>query len=101
MHFWHGIVMFGIDTVKRSVLLLLIELNLICIKGDQAPKGVHPNYVQKEGRSTTNHTQRVPYASKEIEDNPEEAELLAEMIHLITIIVEYHASLNCRMSCLY
>ncbi|KAJ7898737.1 hypothetical protein B0H13DRAFT_1884190 [Mycena leptocephala] len=59
-------------------------------KGDQAPKGIHPNYVQKEGRSAVNHTQRVPYVSKEIEENPEEAELLAEMIHLITIIVEYH-----------
>ncbi|KAJ6489152.1 hypothetical protein C8R47DRAFT_1125184, partial [Mycena vitilis] len=57
-------------------------------KGDSAPKNVHPNFVH--GSKASNKTQRFPYASKEVEEHPEEAELLAEMIHLITIIVEHH-----------
>ncbi|KAJ7883087.1 hypothetical protein B0H13DRAFT_2344360 [Mycena leptocephala] len=59
-------------------------------KGDDAPKGVHPEFVRKANTSKGNHSQRYPYVSKEVEENPEEAELLTEMIHLITIIVEYH-----------
>ncbi|KAJ7181625.1 hypothetical protein C8R43DRAFT_869657 [Mycena crocata] len=62
-------------------------------KGHKAPKGVHPHYVFKEKKGKVNHTQRVPYASKEIEENPEEAEMLAELIHLVTIIVEHHVRL--------
>ncbi|KAJ7796414.1 hypothetical protein B0H13DRAFT_1447799, partial [Mycena leptocephala] len=61
-------------------------------KGDDAPKGVHPEFVRKVNTSKGNCSQRYPYVSKEVEENPEEAELLTEMIHLITIIVEYHVS---------
>ncbi|KAJ7498855.1 hypothetical protein FB451DRAFT_1548628 [Mycena latifolia] len=60
-------------------------------KGHDAPKNVHPHFVRKNGKSRANLGQRVPGASKEIENNPEEAAMLAEMIHLITIIVEHHA----------
>ncbi|KAJ7763440.1 hypothetical protein B0H16DRAFT_1414177 [Mycena metata] len=59
-------------------------------KGHDAPKNVHPYFVHKNGKGRTNHTQRAPYVSKEVEENPEEAAMLAEMIHLITIIVEHH-----------
>ncbi|KAJ6561424.1 hypothetical protein DFH09DRAFT_1082892 [Mycena vulgaris] len=59
-------------------------------KGHDAPKDVHPNYVHKTDKTRANFTQRTPHVSKEVEDNPAEAAMLAEMIHLITIIVEYH-----------
>ncbi|KAJ7080754.1 hypothetical protein B0H15DRAFT_855854 [Mycena belliarum] len=58
--------------------------------GSDAPKDVHPNYVQKKGKRNANTSQRVPYASKEVEENPEEAAMLQEMIHLLTIIAEHH-----------
>ncbi|KAJ7122258.1 hypothetical protein C8R44DRAFT_591344, partial [Mycena epipterygia] len=61
-------------------------------QGHKAPKNVHPHFVQKESTSKVNHTQCVPYASKEVEDDPEEAAMLEEMIHLISIIMEIHLS---------
>ncbi|KAJ7782286.1 hypothetical protein DFH07DRAFT_949083 [Mycena maculata] len=59
-------------------------------KGHTAPKDVHANFVKKRGKSRVNHSQRVPNPSKEIRERPEEAELLSELIQLITIIVEHH-----------
>ncbi|KAJ7695870.1 hypothetical protein B0H16DRAFT_1224749, partial [Mycena metata] len=59
-------------------------------KGHDAPNDVHPNFLSKRGIKKINHGQRVPHASKEVEENPEEAAMLAEMIHLITTIVEHH-----------
>ncbi|KAJ7654846.1 hypothetical protein B0H17DRAFT_956712 [Mycena rosella] len=58
-------------------------------KGHDAPKGVHPNFIFKTNKSRVNHTQQVPHASKEVEDNPEEVAILVEMIHLITIIIKW------------
>ncbi|KAF8207540.1 hypothetical protein K438DRAFT_1755576 [Mycena galopus ATCC 62051] len=63
-------------------------------KGDDTPKGVHPNFVRKIDKIRVKHSQRTPHPSKEIEDNPEEAAMLAEMIHLITIIVEHHSGVK-------
>lgn len=60
-------------------------------QGHDAPKDqAHPHYLKKTSKTRVNVEQRAPKASKEMEDNPEEAALLAEMIHLITIIVEHH-----------
>jgi hypothetical protein len=77
---------------KRFVNYLIFKAHINMFKGDDAPKGVHPEFVRKANTSKGNHSQRYPYVSKEVEENPEEAELLTEMIHLITIIVEYHVS---------
>ncbi|KAJ7792854.1 hypothetical protein B0H14DRAFT_2928965 [Mycena olivaceomarginata] len=54
-------------------------------QGNGAPNDVHPNFVRKIHQVRVNHAQRTPHPSKEIEDNPEEAAQLAELIHLITL----------------
>ncbi|KAJ7259445.1 hypothetical protein C8J57DRAFT_1073108 [Mycena rebaudengoi] len=61
-------------------------------KGHTAPKDVHPNVVCKEGVKHVNHSQRGPLRSAEMREGcgPTETEILAELIKLITIIVEFH-----------
>ncbi|KAJ7508001.1 hypothetical protein B0H11DRAFT_2218000 [Mycena galericulata] len=58
--------------------------------GDNAPKEVHPNFVRKEGATHVNHGQRAPYPSEEMTEDPEETELLAEFVQLITTFIEFH-----------
>ncbi|KAJ7509969.1 hypothetical protein B0H11DRAFT_1900386 [Mycena galericulata] len=60
------------------------------VMGLGAPKDVHPHFIRKKGKARVNHGQRVPRPSKEMQDRPEEAELLSELIQLITTIVEHH-----------
>ncbi|KAJ6453191.1 hypothetical protein C8R47DRAFT_1168442 [Mycena vitilis] len=59
-------------------------------QGDDAPKGVHPHEVCKEGVSRTNHGQRAAHPSKEMRDDPLETELLAEFLNCIVVFVEKH-----------
>ncbi|KAJ7272360.1 hypothetical protein C8J57DRAFT_1507215 [Mycena rebaudengoi] len=59
-------------------------------KGHSAPKDVHPNYVHNKNSGRVNHSQRVPHRSAEMRDAPDETEILAELIQLITLIVEFH-----------
>ncbi|KAJ7267352.1 hypothetical protein C8J57DRAFT_1067884 [Mycena rebaudengoi] len=59
-------------------------------KGHNAPKHVHPNYVKKKNVKRANHSQRVPLRSADMRKRPEETEILAELIKLITIVVEFH-----------
>lgn len=87
---WHCNVWNRYGEKVRESFIFNTHINML--QGDNAPKGVHPDFVQKANASKVNRTQRYPYVSKEVEENPEEAELLTEMIHLITIIVEYHVS---------
>ncbi|KAJ7257013.1 hypothetical protein C8J57DRAFT_983124, partial [Mycena rebaudengoi] len=47
-------------------------------KGYGAPKGVHPNNIQRKHRGRVNIKQRVPYMSKSILQNPVEYSILAE-----------------------
>ncbi|KAJ7657648.1 hypothetical protein DFH06DRAFT_990907, partial [Mycena polygramma] len=58
--------------------------------GVGAPEGVHPNLLHREDTEKTNYRQRAPYTTRETRDNPEEAELLEELIKLITIVIEVH-----------
>ncbi|KAJ6465247.1 hypothetical protein DFH09DRAFT_957296 [Mycena vulgaris] len=59
-------------------------------QGTTAPKDIHPNFVRKIGKKHVNFSQRTPLASKEIQQDPEGADLLAELMCLITIIAEHH-----------
>ncbi|KAJ6471175.1 hypothetical protein DFH09DRAFT_1344293 [Mycena vulgaris] len=59
-------------------------------QGTTAPKDTHPNFVRKIGKKQVNFSQRTPLASKEIQQDPEGADLLAELMRLITIIAEHH-----------
>ncbi|KAJ7506098.1 hypothetical protein B0H11DRAFT_1904009 [Mycena galericulata] len=67
-------------------------------KGLGAPKDVHPHFIRKKGKARVNHGQRVPRPSKEMQDRPEEAELLSELIQLITTIVEHHVRSFCSFT---
>jgi hypothetical protein len=62
------------------------------LQGHDAPKGVHPNQIRKANVAHVNYTQRAPRASDEMKDDPQETELLAEFIKLVTIIIEFHVS---------
>ncbi|KAJ7719408.1 hypothetical protein B0H16DRAFT_1336735, partial [Mycena metata] len=59
-------------------------------EGPGVPTDIHPFQLQKEGVSQVNSRQRAPHPSQEMKDDPEEGELLAELIKLITVIVEVH-----------
>ncbi|KAJ7649008.1 hypothetical protein DFH06DRAFT_1135269 [Mycena polygramma] len=59
-------------------------------QGVGAPEGVHPNLLHREDTEKWNYRQRAPYTTRETRDNPEEAELLEELIKLITIVIEVH-----------
>lgn len=98
--FWPGIVRTTTDTLKRCSLQFFVPVSLDIdhvFKGDDAPKGIHPHFIRKIDKVKVNHSQHTPHPSKEVEDNPEEAAMLAEMIHLITIIVEHHVSFVFRI----
>ncbi|KAK6977551.1 hypothetical protein R3P38DRAFT_2581340 [Favolaschia claudopus] len=58
-------------------------------QGTGAPD-VHPNLVAREGVTKVNHSQRAPRESKETKDEPEESNLTAEFIQLITTVIELH-----------
>ncbi|KAJ7018080.1 hypothetical protein C8F04DRAFT_958430 [Mycena alexandri] len=58
--------------------------------GPGVPTNIHPFLLQKEGVSRVNFRQRAPHPSQEMKDEPEESELLAELIKLITVIIEVH-----------
>ncbi|KAJ7247715.1 hypothetical protein C8J57DRAFT_984314, partial [Mycena rebaudengoi] len=64
--------------------------NCYAEKGHNAPKHVHPNYIKKKNVSWANHTQRIPLWLADMRKHPEETEILAELIKLITIVVEFH-----------
>ncbi|KAJ7639830.1 hypothetical protein DFH06DRAFT_1302463 [Mycena polygramma] len=59
-------------------------------RGVGAPEGIHPNLLHREDTEKMNYRQRAPYTTRETRDNPEEAELLEELIKLITIVIEVH-----------
>ncbi|KAJ7123897.1 hypothetical protein C8R43DRAFT_1135929 [Mycena crocata] len=52
--------------------------------------GQHPHSFRKSGKKKINHVQRVPHPSREMEEDPDEADLLSELMQLITLIAEYH-----------
>ncbi|KAJ7284768.1 hypothetical protein C8J57DRAFT_1217151 [Mycena rebaudengoi] len=52
-------------------------------KGHTAPKDTHPNFVCKDNVSRANHSQ-------DMRKQPEEADIIVELIKLITIVVEFH-----------
>ncbi|KAJ6567619.1 hypothetical protein DFH09DRAFT_1081064 [Mycena vulgaris] len=60
-----------------------------CYTEQGTTKDTHPNFVQKIGKKHVNFLQRTPLASKEIQQDPEGANLLAELMCLITIIVKH------------
>ncbi|KAF8055005.1 hypothetical protein FPV67DRAFT_1459498 [Lyophyllum atratum] len=49
-------------------------------RGDAAPQNIHPHYVHKEGANNINHSQRVPYCSQDIQNDPKEYGLLVEFL---------------------
>ncbi|KAK7019275.1 hypothetical protein R3P38DRAFT_3319350 [Favolaschia claudopus] len=58
-------------------------------QGVGAPEA-HPNLIAKKGVSRVNRSQRVPKASREMIDEPEESALTAEFIELIMTVIEIH-----------
>lgn len=60
------------------------------MKGEGAPEDIHPNFIRKQGVSRVNHTQRAPHPSEEMINDPEETELLAEFVQVITTFIEHH-----------
>jgi hypothetical protein len=89
--------------VKRYLLGVISRLPLTTnFKGYGAPKGVHPNNIQRKHRGRVNIKQRVPYMSKSILQNPVEYSILAEaftdLFELLRVAVNIY--LHCISSLL-
>ncbi|KAM5543954.1 hypothetical protein V8D89_002571 [Ganoderma adspersum] len=60
----------------------------MCQKGTGAPKHVHPWFLKREGVTKTNHTQIVPYESREMLDHYEEYNALCMALERIFTWIE-------------
>ncbi|KAG6815699.1 hypothetical protein H0H93_009152 [Arthromyces matolae] len=87
----------GQDTSDRSdyefLSLHYSWYNRYSEKGDGAPL-VHPHYVYKNGSVRVNNSQRVPRCSKEIQDDPQEHDLLAKILRPVFKFVDANTLLT-------
>lgn len=79
--------------------MCLLPQKLNCIfsdrhrQGKNALEGVHPDYVYREGASRINHSQRTPYSSAEIQQDPEVFRILSDSIREFCEFVETNVGL--------
>lgn len=67
--------------VRFFLCLFNILTQSIKPQGDDAPAGVHPSSIYRDGKLKINYSQRTPHTSKETKEDLEEHRLLAEGFH--------------------
>ncbi|KAH7905173.1 hypothetical protein BJ138DRAFT_1118706 [Hygrophoropsis aurantiaca] len=61
--------------------------NCFAESGEGAPTGVHADFIKKHGVSRVNHTQRIPYESNLIRQNPEKHQAILSVIEDICELI--------------
>jgi len=64
------------------------------LKGNKAPRGVHPHFLYKDGNSTNPHSQRTPYLAKAIKKNSKHftaiTDTLADVSKIVCDLIRKH-----------